>query len=137
MIFIFLILHTIGSYYSYSEMPLFDILKEVFNLSRNHYDRLVHFFFGFAFFFPVQEFFSKHLKLKGTWSAFLAFLSVFAFAATYELIEYFILFFAQNDVFGSNYLGIQGDIFDTQKDMALAFFGSLIAWCFALFKYRF
>jgi|SRR3989338_6906629 len=136
LIFFFLILHTIGSYYSYSEMPLFDLLKELFDLSRNHYDRLVHFFYGFVFFFPIQEFLMQRFKMKGMWSAIFAFFTVASIGAIYELIEYFVLFFVESGIVGSNYLGMQGDIFDAQKDMALDIFGAVLAWLFALFELK-
>ena len=53
LLFCFLVLHTIGSHYTYTNMPLFAWLQDRFDLSRNHYDRLVNFFFGLAFYFPI------------------------------------------------------------------------------------
>lgn len=46
LIFVFMVMHAIGGHYTYSEVPFGFLLKETFELSRNHYDRIVHFAFG-------------------------------------------------------------------------------------------
>lgn len=51
----FLVLHTIGSHYTYAQVPLGFWVKDVFGLSRNHYDRFVHFSFGLLMFLPNYE----------------------------------------------------------------------------------
>ncbi|MEK6809078.1 MAG: DUF2238 domain-containing protein, partial [Nanoarchaeota archaeon] len=79
LLFSFLVFHTIGSYYTYTNMPLFNLLQNMFDLSRNHYDRLVHFFFGLSFYFPVYEFGTRKLKLKGWGSYLLPFLVIISF----------------------------------------------------------
>jgi len=128
LIFIILILHIIGSYYSYSEVPLFDLIKDEFNFTRNHYDRLVHFLFGFAFYFPAYEFVTKKFKISGFFSYFLVFLCIIGLKAIYEVITFGSLYITKNEVIGTNFLGMQGDQWDSHKDIFFGMVGALISW---------
>lgn len=126
LICIYLCLHVYGSKYTYAENPFGYWLKDALELSRNHYDRIVHFSFGFLLAYPMREMFLKWFKFPAwvAWSLPIEItLSVSGF---YELIEW-----AVADVFfkaqGDAYLGTQGDIWDAQKDIFLAFSGSIIA----------
>lgn len=56
LITIFLIMHTIGSHYTYSEVPFLNFLWDTMNSSRNHYDRIVHFSFGLLLTYPLESF---------------------------------------------------------------------------------
>ena len=128
LIFIFLVLHTIGGHYSYSEMPLFDWIKENYDLSRNHYDRIVHFLFGVLFFYPIYEVLNKiFLVPKGWRSLFLAFLVIAALKGIFEVIEYAYTAIRNNSLTVTNYLGEQGDYFDALKDIGLGILGSIIS----------
>ena len=137
LLFILLVLHAIGSHYSYSEMPLFDLIKDNFNLERNNYDRLVHFLFGFIFYFPVYEIISRKFKIKSFWVCLIAFLIITGFKGIYEIIEYVSILISKNDVIGTNFLGMQGDQWDAQKDMILGMIGALLAWIFIWIKDKF
>ena len=128
LFFILLTLHTIGSHYSYTEMPLFDLIRDWLNLSRNHYDRVVHFLFGILFFIPSYEFISRKLKVKGFWGFLLAFFVVTALKGTYEVIEFIHILVTKEEIIGTHFLGMQGDIWDAQKDLFLGMMGSAIAW---------
>lgn len=129
LIFIFLILHVIGGHYSYSEMPLFDYLKEVFGLSRNHYDRVVHFLFGVLWFLPVYDVMIRIFRVQKGWRAlFLTFLVIAAVKGVFEVIEYGYVWIRENSLTTSNYLGEQGDSWDSQKDVILGIFGAGIMW---------
>ena len=55
LLFLFLVMHAVGGHYTYSEVPLGYWLQDAFGLSRNHFDRLVHFSFGFLLFYPMRE----------------------------------------------------------------------------------
>lgn len=126
LICIYLCLHVYGSKYTYAENPFGYWLKDVFDLSRNHYDRIVHFSFGFLLAYPMREMFLKWLKFP-SWVAWTLPIEItLSISAFYELIEW-----AVADVFfkaqGDAYLGTQGDIWDAQKDIFLAFIGSIIA----------
>ena len=126
LICVYLCLHVYGSKYTYAENPFGYWLKDVFHMSRNHYDRIVHFSFGFLLAYPMREMFLKWLKYK-QWVAWLLPIEItLSISAFYELIEWAvadIFFKAQGDA----YLGTQGDIWDAQKDIFLAFCGAIIA----------
>lgn len=128
LLFFFLVLHTIGSHYTYAEMPLFDVLKEIFSLSRNHYDRIVHFLFGLVFYFPLYEFMNQKLKIKGWWKYFMPFMMIVALKGIYEVIEVGYHLVRESKLVENNFLGMQGDIFDAQKDMFLGMIGAGISW---------
>jgi len=135
LIFIFLVLHTIGGHYSYSEMPLFNWIKENYDLDRNHYDRIVHFLFGVLFFYPIYEVLNRiFLVLKGWRCLFLAFLVIAAFKGIFEVIEYAYTAVRNNSLTVTNYLGEQGDSFDALKDIGLGILGGLISWITISFK---
>ena len=123
----FLILHTIGSHYTYSEVPAGDWLRDAFGLTRNHYDRLVHFAFGLLMLRPLRELTMPHADAKGrllaTW---LSVAQVLACSVVYELIEWGTAAIV-DPAAGTAFLGTQGDPWDAQKDMACATAGALLA----------
>lgn len=123
---IFLCMHVYGSKYTYAENPLGFYFQDIFNSPRNQYDRLVHFSFGLLLFYPMWECFSKWLNLPKSIALSLPTLLVVSVGAIYEIIEWLVadIFFAEQ---GISYLGTQGDIWDAQKDMAVAFAGVCIA----------
>ena len=126
LICVYLCLHVYGSKYTYAENPFGYWLQDVFHLSRNHYDRIVHFSFGFLLAYPMREMFLKWLKYP-RWVAWLLPIEItLSISAFYELIEWAVadLFFKSH---GDAYLGTQGDIWDAQKDIFLAFCGAIIA----------
>lgn len=126
LICIYLCLHVYGSKYTYAENPLGYWLQDVFHTSRNHYDRIVHFSFGFLLAYPMREMFLKWLKYPTLVSWILPIEITLSISAFYELIEWAvadIFFKAQGDA----YLGTQGDIWDAQKDIFLAFSGAILA----------
>ncbi|TKR57133.1 DUF2238 domain-containing protein [Allopusillimonas ginsengisoli] len=134
LIIVFLALHAVGSHYTYSEVPYDQwwqamtghTLNSIFGWERNHYDRLVHFSYGLLLAYPIREFFLRVVEVRGFWAYFLPLDVTLSTSALYELIEW-----AAAEVFGGElgmqYLGTQGDIWDSHKDMALAALGALIA----------
>jgi putative membrane protein len=126
LISVYLCLHVYGSTYTYAENPFGYWLKDALGWSRNHYDRIVHFSFGFLLAYPMREYFLRWLKAP-KWVAWSLPIEVtMSVSALYELIEWAvadIFFKAQGDA----YLGTQGDIWDAQKDIFLAFTGAIIA----------
>ncbi len=126
LITIFMILHVIGSHYTYAEVPFGETLRDWFGAERNMYDRLVHFSFGFLLAYPIRETFMRVSKARGLWSYYLPIDLVAAFSATYEIIEW-LTALKVDPVAGMAFLGSQGDIWDAQKDMLLAITGSIIA----------
>lgn len=126
LICVYLCLHVYGSKYTYAENPFGYWLKDYLDLARNHYDRIVHFSFGFLLAYPMREMFLKWLYFP-TWVAWTLPIEItLSISGFYELIEWAvadIFFKAQGDA----YLGTQGDIWDAQKDIFLAFSGAIIA----------
>ena len=133
-IIVFLCLHTLGARYLYSYVPYDDWsekllginLSEVFGFQRNHYDRVVHFSYGLLLVVPVQEFERRYLRLSKAWSSLLALEFIIATSASYELIEWLVaVVFTPH--WAEQFLGQQGDIFDAQKDTALATVGAVVS----------
>jgi putative membrane protein len=135
LISIYLCLHVYGSKYTYAENPFGYYMQEVFHTSRNHYDRMVHFSFGFLLAYPMREMFLKWIKYPKIVSWILPIEITLSISAFYELIEW-----AVADVFfkaqGDAYLGTQGDIWDAQKDIFLAFSGAILATAIVSFVKR-
>ncbi|MHB1050634.1 MAG: DUF2238 domain-containing protein [Bacteroidota bacterium] len=122
----YLCLHVYGSQYTYAENPFGYWLKDVFDHSRNHYDRIVHFSFGFLLATPLREIFMQWLRYP-SWVAWLLPIELtLSVSAFYELIEWAVadIFFTAQ---GAAYLGTQGDMWDAQKDVFLALSGAIIA----------
>ena len=126
LIFIYLILHVYGAKYTYAENPFGYWLQDYFSLARNHYDRIVHFSFGFLLAYPMRELFLIGFKFK-PWVAWVLPIEItLSISGFYELIEWAVadIFFKDQ---GAAYLGTQGDIWDAQKDIFLAFLGAILA----------
>lgn len=134
LIFIFMCLHQVGAHYSYAEVP-YDAwfegltgrsLNSLFGWKRDNFDRIVHFSYGLLLAYPIREVFLRVADVRGFWGYFLPLDLTMSTSMLFELIEWLAA-----DVFGGNlgaaYLGAQGDIWDAQKDMALASLGALIA----------
>jgi putative membrane protein len=126
LICVYLCLHVYGAKYTYAENPFGYWLKDYFNLERNHYDRIVHFSFGFMLAYPMRELFLRWMKYPKTVSWILPIEITLSFSGLYELIEWAVadVFFKEQ---GVAYLGTQGDIWDAQKDIFLAFMGAIIS----------
>lgn len=125
LIFLYMMLHIYGSHYTYSEVPFGFWLDNTFELGRNHYDRIVHFSFGFLLAYPIREMVIRVSGVKGFWGLYSPVEFVLAFSAIYEIIEWIIAIMFGGDL-GIAYLGTQGDVWDAIKDMALAGLGSVI-----------
>ena len=134
LIFLFLCLHVLGAHYTYAETPydawsqhLFGFsLNELMGFQRNHYDRFIHFAYGFLLAYPIRELFIRVASVKGFWGYFLPVVLTMASSMTFELFEWAAALVFGGDL-GIAYLGTQGDVWDAQKDMALASFGAIIA----------
>jgi putative membrane protein len=133
-LFLFLVLHSIGAHYTYSEVPYdraFEQLtgrplNELLGWQRNHYDRVVHFGYGLLITPLALELYGAVAPPRGAWRWLLPLLFMVSHSVIYELVEW-----AAAAVFGGElgvaYLGTQGDVWDAQKDMALAGAGSALA----------
>lgn len=126
LITVYLCLHIYGAKYTYAENPFGYWLKDYMGWERNHYDRIVHFSFGFLLAYPMRELFLKWVKYPTMVAWVLPIEITLSVSGFYELIEWAVadIFFpAQGDA----YLGTQGDIWDAQKDIFLAFSGAILA----------
>ncbi|MDZ4819861.1 MAG: DUF2238 domain-containing protein [Planctomycetota bacterium] len=131
---LFWLLHVLGARYTYSNVPydnwtesLFGLnLTERFDLSRNHYDRLVHFSFGALWVLPVWEVCVKTFKVPRRFAIYTAFEFVLAYSMLYELVEWLISLLLSPDAVES-YNGQQGDMWDAHKDTLCAMLGALFA----------
>jgi putative membrane protein len=126
LIAVFMILHVIGSHYTYAQVPFGYTLQSFFGSDRNMYDRLVHFGFGLLLAYPIREMFLRVAKVKGIWGYYLPVDLTLAFSAVYEIIEWGAAATVDPQA-GLAFLGSQGDIWDAQKDMLMAGIGALIA----------
>ncbi len=123
---IFAILHTIGSHYTYSEVPLGDWARDAIGLGRNHYDRLVHFAFGLLMLRPVRELGFWRARPGRVTELSFCVAAVALWSVLYEVVEWAVASIV-DPAAGTAYLGTQGDEWDAQKDMGLALSGALIA----------
>ena len=125
LIGVFLALHAVGANYTYSEMPLGNWFRDDWQLTRNHYDRIVHLIFGLLITFPLWEFAVRRFGLSIGWSCVAAIHVLIAWSSIYELLEALVAH-VTSPALGAAYNGTQGDEWDSQKDMALALLGSVV-----------
>jgi putative membrane protein len=121
----FLTLHTVGVHYTYAEVPVGAWLQQALDLNRNHFDRIVHFCFGFLLVYPIEELFRMVAGVRGWVLAYLYVMTVLGLSGLWEIIESWVAG-AVHPELGITYLGSQGDLWDAQKDMAAALYGALI-----------
>lgn len=116
----------LGGAYSYARVPVGFMVQDWFDLARNPYDKLGHFFQGFAPALVAREILIRLQIVKGAkMLAFIIVCIVLAISATYELIEWAAaLIMGQG---ADEFLGTQGDQWDTQSDMFMALIGALAA----------
>ncbi len=128
LILIFLLFQTIGSHYTYSETPIGFWIKDLFDLSRNHYDRLVHFLFGLLWYLPMLEIWQglSHNKSRNWPSYAVPIFVIIALGGIFEIVEWIVAVIVSPEL-GTAYLGTQGDVWDAQKDIAVKMVGVLIA----------
>lgn len=122
----FMALHAVGAHYTYAEVPVGFWLKDLFSLSRNPFDRIVHFTYGALLAYPVREALIRLVGVRGLWSYYLPASLILAQSGLFEIIESVVAAFVSPEL-GGAYLGMQGDVWDAQKDMAAAFGGAALA----------
>jgi len=116
----------VGAHYTYAEMPLFSWLRDTFELSRNHYDRVGHIAQGFIPAIVAREILLRRSPLKpGKWLFFLTTSVCLAISAFYEMIEWWVAIGSGDEAVA--FLATQGDVWDTQWDMFLALCGAICA----------
>ena len=142
-ILLFIWLHILGARYVYSNVPyddwsrrLFAVsITETFHFSRNHYDRLVHFAYGVLAVAPQVELLRRRFALRRWPAHLLSIALVLAVGALYEIVEWTVAVLMAPDS-ANRYNGQQGDMWDSQKDMAMALLGAVVASAVVLAKRR-
>ncbi len=124
LIFVHALILMLGGHYTYAHVPLGFWLQEVFDFARNPYDRIGHFAQGFVPAIVVREILLRRSPLRpGKWTFFLVCCVCLAASAVYEFIEWWVaLLFGQG---AAEFLGTQGDPWDTQWDMFLCLIGAI------------
>jgi len=127
MVWLFALILMTGGHYTYAQVPIGNWVRDAFSLSRNHFDRLGHFFQG-----VIPALFARELLLRTSpmrrskWLFVLCVAIALAISASYELFEwrYAVTFGGKQ---AEDFLGSQGDIWDAQQDMFMALIGALVA----------
>ena len=116
----------VGGHYTYAEVPLFDWIKDAFDLSRNNYDKVGHFAQGFVPAMIAREILLRKNVVNGRkWlNVFIVSMSM-AISVSYEFIEWFVAELSGESA--ESFLGTQGYIWDTQSDMLYAAIGAIVA----------
>ena len=116
----------VGGHYTYAQVPLGFWMEHAFGFARNHYDRIGHFAQGFVPALLAREIFIRRSPLGGSrWLPFVVVCFCLAFSAFYELIEFWTALASGSAA--TDFLGTQGDPWDTQWDMQLALIGAIVS----------
>lgn len=119
----------VGGHYTYSEVPLFNWIKDTFHQSRNNYDKLGHFFQGFVPALVTRELLiRKKILQRGPWLSFLTVCVCVTISVLYEFLEWFVA--VRSGQSAEAFLGTQGYEWDTQSDMLFAMIGAICAVTF-------
>ena len=116
----------VGGHYTYAEVPLFDWIRDIFNLERNNYDKVGHLAQGFIPAIIAREILLRlQVFARKGWLPFMVICICLAISAFYELVEWWAALLSGEAA--EAFLGTQGYIWDTQSDMALALLGAILA----------
>jgi putative membrane protein len=134
LLFVFFVFHEIGAHYTYAKVPYdhwFEALtghglNALLGFKRNHYDRLVHFLYGLLLLRVAVELFQAKAPPRGVWVFIMPVLFIMSHSMIFEIVEWAAAVIFGGDL-GQAYLGTQGDVWDAEKDMALASLGAVIA----------
>ncbi len=130
LVYILILFHClilmVGGHYTYAEVPLFDWVRDTFNLARNNYDKVGHFVQGFVPAIIAREILVRNAIVTARgWMPFIIVCVCLAISAFYELIEWWVAIFSGESA--AAFLGTQGYIWDTQSDMMYAMVGAVLA----------
>ncbi len=130
LVYVLILFHCIvlmvGGHYTYAEVPLFDWLRDTFDLQRNNYDKVGHFVQGFVPAMVAREIVTRHRVFNyAGWRDFFIVSFCLGFSAFYELIEWVVALASAEAA--DAFLGTPGYVWDTQSDMAYAMIGAIAA----------
>ncbi len=134
LLFAFLCIHEVGAHYTYSLVPyeqwskslLGHDINDVLGWRRNQFDRFAHFAYGLLLVYPVRELLVRLTPLRGFAATFLAMNLILSTSAGYEMIEWLGGEYVGGDK-SARFIAAQNDKWDSQKDMALALIGAVLA----------
>jgi putative membrane protein len=119
----------LGGMYTYARVPLGFEIAQLFELTRNPYDKIGHFFQGFVPALVAREILIRGVYIRGRKMLVFVILSiVMGISATYELIEWLAALLLNQGA--DAFLGTQGDPWDTQSDMFSALIGGITSLLF-------
>ncbi len=126
LVLVHCIILMIGGHYTYAEVPLFDWIRDAFDLQRNNYDKVGHFAQGFVPAILAREILLRYAIIHGrAWLNFLVVCVCLALSACYEIAEWIVALLSEEAA--EAFLGTQGYIWDTQSDMGYALLGALLS----------
>lgn len=133
LVYVLILIHAlillVGGHYTYAEVPLFNWLRDTYELSRNYYDRVGHFAQGFVPAMVAREILLRKSPLvAGRWLFFIVSCICLSISAFYEFIEWWVAVYEGGAA--DAFLGAQGDVWDTQWDMLIALAGAVTAQVF-------
>ncbi len=116
----------VGGHYTYARVPLGFWMRDLFHFTRNNYDRIGHFAQGFVPAIVAREVLLRRTPLRsGGWLFFIVSFICLAISACYEFVEWWSAMIGGSAA--NDFLGSQGDVWDTQWDMLYALIGSIVA----------
>jgi putative membrane protein len=126
LIFVHAVILMTGGHYTYARVPLGFWMQDAFGFARNHYDRIGHFAQGFVPALVAREILLRRTPLrKGGWLFYIVCSICLAISACYEFVEWWAALIG--GAAATDFLGTQGDPWDTQWDMLFALIGSIAA----------
>jgi putative membrane protein len=125
LILVHAVILMVGGHYTYAEVPVFNWLRDTFDLSRNYYDRVGHFAQGFVPAMIAREILIRKNVVKTGWLFFIVCCICLSISVFYEFIEWWVAVVSGEAA--EAFLGTQGDVWDTQWDMFLALIGAILA----------
>ena len=124
LVLVHCIILMVGGHYTYAEVPLFDLIADVFDHGRNNFDKLGHLMQGFVPALIARELLIRlRVVNRRGWLNFLVVCFCLALSAFYEMLEWWTALISEEAA--EAFLGTQGYAWDTQSDMLLALLGAV------------
>jgi putative membrane protein len=126
LIFVYLCMHEWGAHYRYALDPIGEWVKQLWGSTRNPFDRWTHLAFGLMMYYPQREALVRGAGLRPPWSFWIPAILLLGYGAGYELVEALAAAVLSPEA-AEAFLALQGDPWDTHKDMFMALAGAVMA----------